>query len=84
LRALTELLSKISTAAVSDSDIRKRLLAEIAKQSWAARITINARVEDGTVELRGVIFDASDREALRLVAEHVPGVKRVRDDLVWI
>ena len=84
LRALTELLSKISTAAVSDSDIRKRLLAEIAKQSWAARITINARVEDGTVELRGVIFDASDREALRLVAENVPGVKRVRDDLVWI
>ena len=84
LRALTELLSKISTAAVSDSDIRKRLLAEIAKQPWAARTKIDATVEDGTVELRGVIFDASDREALRLVAEHVPGVKRVRDDLVWI
>ena len=84
LRALTELLPKISTAAVSDSDIRKRLLAEIAKQPWAARTKIDATVEDGTVELRGVIFDASDREALRLVAEHVPGVKRVRDDLVWI
>ena len=84
LRALTELLPKISTAAVSDSDIRKRLLAEIGKQPWAARTKIDATVEDGTVELRGVIFDASDREALRLVAEKVPGVKRVRDDLVWI
>jgi CBS domain-containing protein len=84
LRALTELLPKISTAAVSDSDIRKRLLAEIGKEFCSARTKIDVMVEDGTVVLRGLIFDASEREALRLVAENVPWVKRVRDDLVWI
>jgi osmotically-inducible protein OsmY len=41
-------------------------------------------VEDGTVELRGVITDEREREASRVVAENGPGVKRVRDHLVWV
>jgi CBS domain-containing protein len=84
LGALVERLPKVSAAAVSDAKLRKRVLAEIDKQPWAPRASIDALVEDGTVELRGAITDEREREALRVVAENVPGVKRVRDHLVWV
>jgi osmotically-inducible protein OsmY len=34
--------------------------------------------------LWGTIFDYRDREALRVVAENVPGVKQIHDHLVWV
>ncbi len=84
LRALSELLPKVSAEAVSDAEIRRRVLAEIDKQPWAPRASVDAIVENGSVELCGAIIDEREREALRVVAENVPGVKRVRDHLVWI
>jgi osmotically-inducible protein OsmY len=37
------------------------------------------RVEDGIVELEGILFDDREREALCLLASNVPGVKRCVD-----
>jgi CBS domain-containing protein len=84
LSALIEHLPKASAASVSDAMLRKRVLAEVDKQPWAPRASIDAMVEDGTVELRGAITDQREREALRVIAENVPGVKHVRDHLVWV
>ena len=39
---------------------------------------------NGIVDLNGVILDEKEREALRVVAENVPGVKAVEDHLVWV
>ena len=39
---------------------------------------------DGTVTLAGTILDERERDALRVAAENVPGVKAVQDELVWI
>jgi osmotically-inducible protein OsmY len=36
------------------------------------------------VELWGVIVDERQREALKVAAENIPGVKAVKDHLVWI
>jgi osmotically-inducible protein OsmY len=41
-------------------------------------------VHDGVVELWGVIVDERQREALKVAAENIPGVKAVIDHLVWI
>jgi CBS domain-containing protein len=78
LSALIERLSKVSAAAMSDAKLRKRVLAEIDKQPCAPSASIDTMVEDGTVELRGVITHERERKALRVVAENVPGVMRVR------
>jgi osmotically-inducible protein OsmY len=63
---------------VSDAELRTRIMAEIEKQPWAPRADTDVVVEDATVELRGVITDEREREALRILAENVPGVKRPR------
>ena len=41
-------------------------------------------VENGVVDLNGVILDEKERAALRVAAENVPGVRAVEDHLVWV
>jgi len=45
---------------------------------------INVVVCDGVVELCGAIVDERQREALKVAAENVPGVKEVKDHLAWV
>jgi hypothetical protein len=41
-------------------------------------------VTDGVVSLEGTITEERQREALRVVAENAPGVREVRDRIVWV
>jgi len=67
-----------------DTTIRERLLAEMDKQPWAPVALTNVVVRDGVVEFWGVIMDERQREALKIMAENIPGVKAVKDHLTWI
>ena len=84
LRALTQLLAVHHVVATSDAELRRRVLAEIDKHPWAPRVNINATVENGVVELRGAVTDDRERVGLRVIAENTPGVKGVRDRLIWV
>jgi len=85
VRALLRNLPRsASEVAVPDQEIRDGILAEIAKQPWGPRASVDVRVEDGVVELRGSIIDDRERAALRVLAENAPGVKAVRDRLMWV
>jgi signal-transduction protein with cAMP-binding, CBS, and nucleotidyltransferase domain len=82
--ALAGVLAKERGAALSDDDIRRAILAEIDKQPWGPRESVDATVTDGVVELHGTILDERERAALIVAAENLPGVKSVRDKLVWV
>ncbi|HXP04901.1 MAG TPA: CBS domain-containing protein [Stellaceae bacterium] len=82
--ALADMLVKERGAALSDDDIRQAILAEIDKQPWGPRESVDAIVTDGAVELHGTILDERERAALIVAAENLPGVKSVRDKLVWV
>ena len=84
LRGLAGALEATPAAATSDEEIRERILAELAKAAWVPRDGISITVENGIVDLNGVILDEKEREALRVAAENVPGVKAVEDHLVWV
>jgi len=86
VRALVQNLAEppVGKAAGSDAEIRERIMAEIAKQPWGPRASIEVRVEAGTVELYGSITDERERTALQVLAENAPGVKAVRDHIVWV
>jgi CBS domain-containing protein len=73
-----------SEGAVGDGELRERILAEIARQPWGPRASVDVSVEAGMVELHGSITDERERTALKVLAENVPGVKAVRDRLVWV
>jgi CBS domain-containing protein len=84
MHAMVSLARFSSRGAQSDTAIRDKLLAEIKKEQWAPAATANVVVHDGVVELWGVIIDERQRDALKVAAENIPGVKAVNDHLVWI
>jgi CBS domain-containing protein len=84
LRALARTLEEQPAAAADDEEIRERILAELAKVRWVPRDGLTITVADGIVGLDGVILEEKEREALRVAAENVPGVKAVEDRLVWV
>ena len=84
LRGLAGALAATPAAATSDAEIRERILAELARAAWVPRDGIAITVENGVVDLNGVILDEKERDALRVAAENVPGVRAVEDHLVWV
>jgi CBS domain-containing protein len=84
LRVLAGLIIELPPATVDDTALRERILAELDTQSWAPRAGIEVMVRHGVVELWGAILDERERQALRVAAENVPGVKAVHDHLCWV
>lgn len=84
MAALVGLLSEKPAGSVTDTDIRNQILAEIDRQPWGPRGSVDVIVTNGVVVLKGTIPDERERAALCVAAENVPGVKAVHDRLVWI
>jgi CBS-domain-containing membrane protein len=84
LRALAGLARQALPPDTDDAAIRERLLAELGKQPWAPIAQLNVLVGNGVVQLWGTIFDERQREAIRVAAENISGVKAIEDHLVWI
>jgi CBS domain-containing protein len=84
LRALAGVAAEIRPGPQSDEAIRDGVLAELNRQSWGPRNSIDVIVRNGVVELWGTVIEASGRDAARVAAETVPGVKAVRSHIVWI
>lgn len=67
---------------VSDEALREQLMAELGKQEWAHTILLNATVSDGVVDLWGMTDSRTEKKALRVAAEAIPGVRAVKDNLL--
>jgi CBS domain-containing protein len=66
---------------VSDSTIRDKLLAHLKAQPWAHTGLLNVTVNGGVVDLWGIVASATERKAIRVAAEAMPGVNAVNDNL---
>jgi CBS domain-containing protein len=67
--------------AMSDAAIREQLLAHLKAQPWAHTDFINVTVANGTVNLWGMTNSETERQAMRVAAESIPGVRAVVDNL---
>lgn len=83
MHAMVSLARAEPKPAKDDTTIREKLLAEMQRERWAPGATIHIIVHDGVVELWGAIIDERQRDALKVASENIPGVKTVRDHLVW-
>jgi CBS domain-containing protein len=84
LRAIAGLARATTPVSADDATIRENLLAELKKQRWAPTASIDVEVSNGVVIFSGAILDDRQRDALRVAAENIPGVKRIEDRLAWI
>ena len=69
-------------AAESDRDIRSILLTQLGEQDWTDFGSRNVIVTDGVVHLWGLVGSEEQRKALTALAEGVPGVVGVSDEMI--
>ena len=83
LQALASLSKQVEVAAeVNDSQIRDKVLTQLNAELWTRPSLVNVIVQDGTVELWGIVESASEKKAVRIAAEVTPGVRAVNDNLI--
>ena len=70
------------TAAENDHMVRAEILARLAEQHWTDFGGRNITVVQGVAHLWGVVGSPSERKALVALAEGVPGVADVRDEMI--
>lgn len=77
VRALLLGLQAPEAGAASDQDIRDHFLARLDKEPWGPRSYVNIIVNGGQVELWGFAGSPDEARAIGLLAEDVPGVRGV-------
>ncbi len=82
MHALVSMARDAEAPAEDDLEVRRRILASLARQAWAPQL--NIVVKNGVVELWGTITDERARKACIVAVENASGVKQVHDHLVWV
>jgi CBS domain-containing protein len=77
VRALLTGRAAAGASAASDSDIRDHFLARLGQEPWGPRSFVNIVVSEGQVELWGFAGSPDEARAIGLLAEDVPGVRGV-------
>ncbi|MFQ5960491.1 MAG: CBS domain-containing protein [Candidatus Methylomirabilales bacterium] len=64
-----------------DGAIREQFLGVLEREPWADTTLLSIVVEQGVIHLWGLVRSESERHALHVAAEAVPGVRGVQDHL---
>jgi CBS domain-containing protein len=82
LQALASATKKLpSLASEGDVELRRKVIARLAAEKWRPTM-LTVTVQDGTVDLWGLVHSSEEKKAARLVAELTPGVRSVVDNIV--
>ena len=71
-------------ATVDDATIKRAVYDAMDAEPWSRGCRLAVAVEDGVVSLDGCLFDANERAAMTVLAETVPGVKRVENRVICV
>jgi CBS domain-containing protein len=82
IQALASVIGRIDEHDETDRQIRLDLQARLREQSWTNFGSRNITVNDRVVHLWGLVGSAAERKALLALAEGVPGVSRVSDEMI--
>ena len=82
--ALPQIVTNANTGTSTNNDriIRLDLLDRLAGQAWTSFGERNVIVRSGVVHLWGLVGSEAERKALAALAEEVPGVVRVSDEMI--
>jgi CBS domain-containing protein len=69
-------------AETGDTGVRDAVMARLHAEPWMRTAYINVAVEDGIVELTGMVASRNEKQALRVAAEVTPGVRKVNDRIM--
>ena len=82
IQALASAKPTFAAKKETDRAIRLKLLDRLGEQKWTDFGSRNITVEDGVVHLWGLVGSESERKALTALAEEIPGVAKVSDEMI--
>lgn len=83
LQAFASASKKIDvTSSADDGRICESVIARLTAQKWADPWPPNVIVQDGAVELCGLVDSAGEKAAIRVTAEETDGVRAVTDNMI--
>jgi osmotically-inducible protein OsmY len=82
IQALASVVGRIDHHDETDRQIRLDLLSRLQEQTWTDFGSRNITVGGGVVHLWELIGSEAERKALLALAEGVPGVARVSDEMI--
>lgn len=81
LRALASVAPETAPAAADDRVLKERVAAAVKELAWDPRAHDAIIVRNGAVHLWGFVSNESQRDAVRVAAEGVAGVKSVENNI---
>ncbi len=83
LQAMAGLRTKAMPAMpVTDVALRTAILARLQAEPWTRTSLVNVTVNDGIVDLWGIVDSLAEKRALRVAAEVTPGARVVNDHVI--
>jgi CBS domain-containing protein len=82
IQALASVVGRIDQHNETDRRIRLDLLSRLREQTWTDFGRRNITVNAGVVHLWGLVGSEAERKALLALAEGMPGVARVTDEMI--
>ena len=82
VQPLATLPKETEPGTLSDTAIRRKVMAQLNSKPWGKYAILNATVEDGLVKLWGLVASEAQKEAAQVTAELVRGVRGVENNLV--
>jgi CBS domain-containing protein len=82
LQALASATKKTPLLATTDdSELRKKVVSRLASEPWRPTM-LTVTVQDGTVDLWGLVHSGEQKKAAQLAAETTPGVHAVVNNII--
>ena len=82
IQALATVVGRMDQHDETDRQIRLELMSRLREQSWTDFGSRNITVSDRVVHLWGLVGSEAERKALLALAESVPGVSSVSDEMI--
>jgi CBS domain-containing protein len=82
IQALASVVGRIDQHDETDRQIRLELLSRLKDQPWTGFGDRNITVGNRVVHLGGLVGSEAERKALLALAESVPGVSKVSDEMI--
>ena len=79
VKALSRTAGSAATGNIRDGDLQRTLNDKMKSQPWLDASFLNVIVENGTVQLWGLVSSEDQRQALRILVEETAGVKNIDD-----
>jgi CBS domain-containing protein len=82
IQALVNLNRAKTEASVDDLTLHGNILEQLRSKPWVDPSTISILVNNGSVELWGIVDSETEKNAIRVAVEVMPGVRQVANKLV--